>query len=270
MKNLKKTLKLRRIINKNNVTKKKLSLRKKLKLSPKRVQNGGHVTRDTVVAQIKALIDDIDDIEPSDPPIMFDFLPEELRATVESNMINRDDHKSYFDMNDPDIAFYNNWVEKTFFSEADQQIFKEQKAKDEIYKYKTETHLRIITQETETQNTMPHREFNNFDAPYKYNILCYYSIDNCQQENCGLGIIYKSKEKQDGKSILKVVTLPVMNGLTLKLRDKYFFHFTPPLKPISGHAIKRTLIRDYYCKPLEDGVISEEDFYKFMSTNMPR
>ena len=76
-----------------------------------------------------------------------------------------------------------------------------------------------------------HREFTNdpMGCGNTWNVLCYYKNINCNLYNSGLGIIYKSNDiDKDNNYIIKRVALPVINGLTLKIRDCYFFHFTPP------------------------------------------
>ncbi len=269
---MKNTLKSRRIKNKNNVSKKHLKLRKKLKISSKikKTQRGGTVTRESIAKQIRKLIDDIliEYDDRNDPPsILFDFIPDDIRGSVEHKMIRRykEEKKEYVDFSNDAYkkasTDYNDWVEKTFFSKEEQKFIKENEEKES--NYKTDTHIRIIRSDKTNGSSQPHREFQpgNF-APYKYNIICYYSIENCQLENCGLGLIYKSKS-----GALKVVVLPVIDGLTLKIRDKYFYHFTPPLKPIKEGLIERILIRDYYFNQYEKSTMSEKEVDDFMDTN---
>lgn len=134
----------------------------------------------------------------------------------------------------------------------------------------TESHIRIIDNIPNSKNfqSTNHREFNDYPsgAPYTWNVLCYYKNQNSNLYNSGLGIIYKSKNvDKSRKHIMKRVALPVIDGLTLKIRDCYFFHFTPPLENNKGSknnsynntkTIRRVIIRSYHGNNFENSKFS--------------
>jgi hypothetical protein len=171
---------------------------------------------------------------------------------------------------DFDIKKYDQWVSNRFDIE------------------KTPSRIRIVdTEPTSGHYFSPnHREFNDpeyepMGAPYKWNVLCYYKNENCNLYNCGLGIIYKSNDKdpKTSKNIFKRVALPVIDGLTLKIRDCYFYHFTPNLefnnktKNKKKDIIKRIIIRSYHDYRFEKSVfcydsenIDKLPIYQFTKT----
>ena len=164
------------------------------------------------------------------------------------------------ELEDLDIELYSEWVHLRFNLQ------------------KSEPHFRIIDNDPKSGNfqSINHREFTNKDeyggTPYTWNVLCYYKNINCNLYNSGLGIIYKSNDKdKDGNNIIKRVALPVIDGLTLKIRDCYFFHFTPPLeynKKSKHHSnnkpkkIRRIIIRSYHGNKYEDSIFCYNDTIK--------
>ena len=160
---------------------------------------------------------------------------EALNIQIKSN------EEQHVDFN---LELYAEWVAKRFTIEP------------------SHPHIRIIDTKYGSENfaSQNHREFtdNSMGPNGIWNVLCYYKNENCNLYNCGLGIIYKSNDIKNGKNIFKRVALPVINGLTLKIRDCYFWHFTPKLefnnktKNKSTDIIKRTLIRSYHTIGFED------------------
>jgi hypothetical protein len=181
------------------------------------------VDRQDIETKLAEVIADIGNKE--DNCIEYAFLPDEIAATIDST-------NNYKNMDDEKFIPYNNWIEHTFF-----------KPEDKLEK--TGTHIRkIVKGSKEYFESGIHREFSppGFGEDFIYNILCYFKTENCKLSECGLGLVYVDIHNQ-----LKKVNLPVINGLTLKIRDKCFYHYTPELHPIDdSKPVVRIIIRDYY------------------------
>ena len=191
----------------------------------RRKNKGVIVDRNYIESKLAEVIEDIDNNE--DNCIEYNFLPPEIAATIDST-------NNYKNMNDEKFIPYNNWIEATFF-----------KPDDKANLSKTETHIRkVIKNSKKYFESGLHREFSSsgYGEDYIYNILCYFKTENCKSADCGLGLVYVDKNKK-----LKKVNLPVIDGLTLKIRDKCFYHYTPELHPIDdSKPVVRIIIRDYY------------------------
>jgi hypothetical protein len=210
------------------------------------------------------------------------FNKEKLEGITDNkNNYSHPDEEKHEDI-DFNLTLYDKWVAKRFDIE------------------RSYSHIRIIDNDPKSghRQSPNHREFNNdlYGNKNTWNVLCYYKNENCNLYNNGLGIIYKSNDKdKDGNNIIKRVALPVINGLTLKIRDCYFFHFTPPLKykksstnnstsnnstsnNSTSKNIKRVIVRSYHDNKYEESIFCYNDkiknlplyqFTKKSSTNLP-
>lgn len=205
-------------------------------MKTKKNNNRKLVTKESIKKFIQEeILDEMSEEYNGENCLEYDFLPHDIMIgfeNIKNRLVMLKDTNSNLTNEEKNIfQKYNNWVKDTFFKDV---------AKENLFK--SYTHIRKIqTESTYFSESPVHREFNN-EIPYMYNVLCYYSNDNCNLNNCGLGLIYKNKENK-----YKKIILPVINGLTLKIRDKCFFHFTPKLIPLnSNKTVTRILIRSYY------------------------
>jgi hypothetical protein len=235
--------------------------RTKTNINNKKQYRGTKVTKQYIIDFIqREILDNMSEDDKKEKCLEYDFLPDHIRIGFDNikNMLVQLNNKSSTLTGDQRKQFesYNNWVKESFFKDV-----------KDLDLIKSNTHIRKIQTGSDAYFESPiHREFNNRDTKFMYNVICYYSNENCNLENCGLGIIYKDKDNQYRK-----VVLPVINGLTLKIRDKCFFHFTPELMSINTNKpVTRILIRTYYTiekKIYENNTFNNKILRKIINEN---
>ena len=257
----------------NNKTKKSkyLSKTKKSKIKYNKKQNGGGpITKEYIDGVFDYLYKDIF-IESPDYEKLLNTSKEKGLNSFDYSVIKEYVKENIFDYDFLDKNIYDRIqiqkIDDSKFVEGNEGYDIWVATRFNVEKRKSQIRVIDTVPQSGRFRSLNHREFNisgskkesgfAFGHNAKWNILCYYKNENCNLYNCGLGIIYKSKEiDEKGNHIIKRVALPVMDGLTLKIRDCYFWHFTPELQYISFSGIKmpktnqtlikRTIIRSYH------------------------